>query len=276
MNTEEIELTLLLEGIFQQYGYDFRGYSPASIKRRLSQARTQFGCATFSSLQDRILHSPAMLPKLLGFLTVQVTEMFRDPTYFAAIRERIVPHLKTYPSVKVWVPGCSTGEEVYSMAILFAEEGLLERTLFYGTDINQASLEQAQSGIVSAERIPHFTRNYQLARGRGSLSDYYTAAYNRAVLDKKLTARIVFSDHSLVSDHVFAEVHFVSCRNVLIYFERPLQDRAVGLFKDSLVRRGFLGLGSKESLRFSAHASAFEELSRAERLFQRKDERAAT
>jgi chemotaxis protein methyltransferase CheR len=267
--TEEIELRLLLEAIYQAYQYDFRDYAQASLRRRLTQAREHFGVGTFSALQDLILHDPATLPRLLPFLTVQVSEMFRDPGYFLALRESVLPHLKTYPSLKVWVAGCAAGEEAYSLAILFREEGLENRALFYGTDINPEALQAAKKGVYALDRVAQFTKNYQQAGGRGSLADYYTAAYGGAVFEQRLRERIVFSDHSLVSDAVFAEVHLVSCRNVLIYFNRQLQDRAVGLFRDSLVRRGFLGLGGKESLRLSAHADAFQEVVRGERVYQK-------
>jgi chemotaxis protein methyltransferase CheR len=268
--TEEIELRLLVDALFQKYHYDFRDYSVASLKRRLVQARDRFGCATFSALQERVLHDPAVLPQMLGFLTVQVSEMFRDPSFFKTLREQVVPHLRTYPSLKVWVAGCSAGEELYSLAILFREEGLEERTLFYATDINTEALRKAEAGVFDIERIPLFTTNHQRAGGKSSLSKYYTAAYGNAVFDKTLRKRVVFSDHSLASDAVFAEAHLVCCRNVLIYFNRDLQDRAVGLFKDSLVRKGFLGLGAKESLHFSAHAGSFCEFARDERIYQKR------
>ena len=268
--TDDIELRLLLEAVYQRYHYDFRGYAMASVKRRLAQAREHFGCRSYSQLQERVLHDPAVLPELLGFLTVQVSELFRDPAYFRVIREKVVPHLRTYPSLKVWVAGCSAGEEVYSLAILFREEGLEDRTMFYGTDINPAALDKAAAGVLDLDRIPLYTENHRQSGGRSSLSDYYTAAYGAAVFDKSLRKRTVFSDHSLVSDAVFAEVQLVSCRNVLIYFDRELQDRAVGLFKDSLARKGFLGIGAKESLRFSRHADAFAEFDRAERIYQKR------
>jgi chemotaxis protein methyltransferase CheR len=268
--TEDIEIRLLLEGLFQKYDYDFRGYSMASLKRRLTQARSHFNCKTFSALQEVVLHQPEILPKLLSYLTVQVSEMFRDPSYFRAIREKVVPHLKTYPSLKVWVAGCSSGEELHSLAILFREEGLESRTIFYATDINHEALAKARAGVYDLERIAQFSENYVRSGATGSFADYYTAAYDAAVFDKKLRERTVFSDHSLVSDSVFAEVQFVSCRNVLIYFDRELQDRALGLFKDSLVRKGFLGLGSKENLRFSRHYSAFKEWVPRERIYQKE------
>jgi chemotaxis protein methyltransferase CheR len=268
--TEEIELTLLLEAIYQKYHYDFRDYARASLKRRLAQAKDRFGCRSFSLLQDRVLHDPAVLPQLLSLLTVQVSEMFRDPSYFRALRETVIPHLKTYPSLKVWVAGCSAGEELYSLVILFREEGLEERTLFYGTDIDAEALRKARAGVYGLDRIALFTENHRRSGGKSSLSDYYTAAYGAAAFDKSLRERAVFSDHSLVSDAVFAEVQLVSCRNVLIYFNKDLQDRALGLFRESLVRKGFLGLGAKESLRFSRHADAFSDFVPRERIYQKR------
>lgn len=268
---EDIEIRLLLEALHVRYQYDFRNYSMASIKRRLIEARRALGFATFSGMQEAMLHDDAMLPKLLGYLTVQVSEMFRDPSYFRALRETVIPHLRTYPSLKVWIAGCSRGEEVYSLAILFREEGLEDRTIFYATDINREALKAAESGVYDMERVPLFTGNHRESGGRSSLSDYYQAAYGRISLDRSLRRNVVFADHSLVSDAVFAEVHLVSCRNVLIYFDRTLQDRAIGLFRDSLVHRGFLGLGAKESLRFSHHAASFDEFSRSEKIYQRRD-----
>jgi len=267
----DLEIQLLLEALHQRYHYDFRHYARASIKRRLVQARDQMGFSSISALQERVLHEPSMLPRLLGYLTVQVSEMFRDPSYFLALREKVLPHLHTYPSLKVWIAGSSTGEEVYSLAILFKEEGLYDRTLFYATDINPDALAAAEAGVYGLDRIPKFTRNHRNAGGKSSLSDYYTAAYGRVVFDKSLRSRVVFSDHSLVTDAVFAEMHLISCRNVMIYFDRPLQDRAIGLFRDSLTRKGFLGLGSKESLRFSAHADAFSEFVAGEKIYQRRE-----
>jgi chemotaxis protein methyltransferase CheR len=268
----DIEFQLLIDAIYLKYHYDFRGYAAASLKRRVRTAMPHFGCQTLSQLQDRVLHDPAAFPVLLDSLTVQVSEMFRDPAYFRALREHVVPLLRTYPSLKVWVAGCSTGEEAYSLAILLREEGLLLRTIIYATDINPHALQKAETGIYEADRIAAFTGNHRTSGARSSLSDYYTAAYGRAAFDKSLKRHIVFSDHSLATDSVFAEVQLVSCRNVLIYFNRELQDRAVGLFREALCRKGFLGIGAKESLRFSAHAAAFTELVRNDRIFQKKDE----
>lgn len=268
--TDDIEVRLLLEAIFRQYHYDFRGYSMASLRRRLKLAKEHFRCDSYSQLQDKLLHDDNLLPELLAYLTVQVSEMFRDPSYFRALREKVVPHLMTYPSLKVWVAGCSAGEEVYSLAILFREVGLEDRTIFYATDINPDALRRAEMGVYPIDRIPLFSQNYQKSGGQGSLSDYYTAAYSAASFDKSLRKNIVFSDHSLVSDSGFAEMQLISCRNVLIYFDRPLQDRALRLFNDSLGRKGFLGLGAKESLRFSDVAPSFDDFSRDERIYQKR------
>ena len=268
---EDIEIQLLLEALFQRYHYDFRHYARASIKRRLTQARERMDFASISAMQEGLLHDPSLLPRLMDYLTVQVSEMFRDPSYFRALREQVLPHLRTYPSLKVWVAGCSQGEELYSLSILFREEGLDQRTLFYATDINPEALRAAEAGVYSLDRIRKFTQNHQKSGAKTSLSDYYTADYGRAVFDKSLRSRVVFSDHSLVTDAVFAEMHLISCRNVLIYFDRALQDRAIGLFRDSLARKGFLGLGSKESLRFSDHAGAFADFVREEKIYQRRE-----
>jgi chemotaxis protein methyltransferase CheR len=265
----DIELRLLVEAVYLRYGHDFRDYAQASLRRRVLQARDRMGAASISALQERVLHDPQQFAQLLQYLTVPVSEMFRDPAYFLAIRRHLVPVLRTYASLKVWVAGCSTGEEAYSMAILLAEEGLLQRTILYATDINHASLDQARRGIFGLDAMQGYTRNYQRAGGQRSFSDYYTAAYGGALLDKSLRDAITFADHSLATDAVFSETQFVSCRNVLIYFNRRLQDRALGLFTESLSNRAFLGLGSKETLDFSAYAHRFEAVSRPERLYRR-------
>ncbi len=266
---EDIEIRLLLEALYVRYHYDFRNYAMASVKRRLRQAREQLGFPTVSAIQERVLHDETMLPRLLGYLTVQVSEMFRDPSYFRAIREKVVPHLKTYPSLKIWIAGCSGGEELYSFVILFREEGLEDRTIFYATDINQEALRIAEAGVYDLDRMQLFTQNHRASGGKSSLSDYYTTGYGRATFDRSLKERVVFSDHSLVTDAVFGEMNLISCRNVMIYFDRPLQDRAISLFKDSLARKGFLGIGAKESLRFSAHANAFTDVVREEKIYQK-------
>ena len=266
----DIEFQLLVDAIYHRYHYDFRGYAAASLRRRLRAALSRFQCESVSQLQDRVMHEPKIFPALLDHLTVQVSEMFRDPAHFRALREQVVPLLRTYPSLKVWVAGCSSGEEAYSLAILLREEGLLSRALIYATDINPHTLQRAEAGIYSIDRIAGFTINHRESGGTSSLSDYYTAAYGRAILDKSLRDRIVFSDHSLATDSVFAEVHLVSCRNVLIYFNRELQNRALGLFRDSLCRDGFLGIGSKESLRFTSVAGAFQAFVPNERIYRKR------
>ncbi|QNN45203.1 protein-glutamate O-methyltransferase CheR [Thermomonas brevis] len=266
----DLEVRLLLEAVFQRYHHDFRDYAMASVRRRVRQAMQRLDCARVADLQHLVLHEPEAFAQTLPFFTVQVSEMFRDPAYFLALRVHVVPILRTYPSIKIWVAGCSTGEEVWSLAILLAEEGLLERTLIYATDINPQALRAGEAATYESSRVAGFSRNYQAAGGTGSLSDYYSSAYGRAVFDRRLRKHAVFADHSLATDAVFSEVHLVSCRNVLIYFNAGLQDRAVGLFRDALVHRGFLGLGSKESLRFGANADAFEPLVAAQKLFRKR------
>ncbi len=269
--TSDIELQLLVEAVRLKYHYDFRDYAGASLKRRLGAALSHFGCASLSQLQHQLLHEPSVFPKLLDFLTVQVSDMFRDPAYFAALRAEVLPLLRTYPSPRIWIAGCSTGEEAYSMAVLLREEGLLAKSRIYATDINPTALQTARDGLYDIDRMAGFTENHRRSGGHSSLSDHYTAAYGRATFDKALKERIVFSDHSLATDAVFAEVQLVSCRNVLIYFNRALQDRALGLFHEALCRKGFLGIGSRESLRFSNHADAFDEVDRQNRILRKKD-----
>jgi chemotaxis protein methyltransferase CheR len=270
--TVDIELRLLAEAVSLRYGHDFREYSGASFKRRMLYALGQMNLPTVSALQERILHEPDTFSQLLQYLTVPVSEMFRDPSYFRALRQHVVPVLRTYASFKVWVAGCSTGQEAYSLAILLQEEGLLERAMVYATDINPASLDKGRQGIYPLDTMQLYTANYQQAGGLKSFSDYYTAGYGGALFDKRLRDAITFADHSLATDSVFSETQLVSCRNVLIYFNRKLQDRALGLFHDSLSHRGFLGLGSRESLDFSAYKDAFEPVSKADRLFRKKAE----
>ncbi len=270
VRTADIEQRLLIDAIYHRYHYDFRGYAQASLRRRLNAALIRFDCQTVSQLQDRVLHEPTVFPALLEYLTVQVSDMFRDPGYFQSLRTDVVPLLRTYPSLKVWVAGCSAGEEVYSLAILLHEEGLLDRTLIYGTDINPHALRAAESGVFDMARVAAFSENHARSGARSSLSDYYTARYGRVVFDKSLREHMVFSDHSLATDSVFAEMHLVSCRNVLIYFERALQNRALGLFREALCHRGFLGLGSKESLRFSDQTEAFEDFVAEDRIYRKK------
>ncbi len=266
----DIELTLLLEAIFQQYHCDFRGYALSSLRRRMHHAMQRFAAASLSELQGRVLHDAQAMSVLLGYLTVQVSDMFRDPTHFLALRRDVLPILATYPSFKIWIAGCSSGEEFYAMAILLEEEGLLDRAMIYATDVNDEALRKAQAGVYALDRVAGFSHNYAEAGGKGSLSDWYTAAYNGVIFDKRLRRNVVFSDHSLATDGDFTQTHLVLCRNVLIYFERPLQDRAIALFAQSLVPRGFLALGSKESLGVPSRAPFFETFDRHERIYRKK------
>jgi chemotaxis protein methyltransferase CheR len=265
----DIELRMLMEAVYLKYNYDFRDYTGASQKRRVLVALRAMECDTVSALQARVLRDPQAFAQLLQYLTIPVTEMFRDPEYYEAVRTQVVPFLRTYPSLKIWIAGCSTGEEVWSMAILLQEEGLLERSLVYATDINPQSLEAARRGVFPLDRMRLYTENYQKAGGTRAFSDYYTAAYGGALFDRSLVENVTFADHSLATDSVFSETHFVSCRNVMIYFNRRLQNRVLGLFHESLCHRGFLGLGSKESIDFSSYAQRFETLSKRERLFRK-------
>ncbi|MET0983008.1 MAG: CheR family methyltransferase [Telluria sp.] len=265
----DIELRMLVEAVYLKYNYDFRDYTGASQKRRVIVAMRAMECETVSDLQAKVLHQPEAFAQLLQYLTIPVTEMFRDPEFYAAVRNQVVPHLETYPSLKLWVAGCSTGEEVYSLAILLHEEGLLERSIIYATDINPESLEAARRGVFPLDRMRLYTENYQKAGGKRAFSDYYTAAYGGALFERSLVENVTFADHSLATDTVFSETHFISCRNVMIYFNRRLQNRVLGLFHESLCHRGFLALGSKESIDFSSHATHFESIARRERIFRK-------
>jgi chemotaxis protein methyltransferase CheR len=265
----EEEVTGFLEAIHERYHYDFRHYAKASVKRRLRAAETALGAESITTLEKRVLADGSLFTRLLQYLTVPTSEMFRDPRFFRTMREQVVPILTTYPSLRIWVAGCSTGEELYSIAILLREEGLLERSILYATDINPEALRRAEAGIYAIGRAPAFSENYRAAGGKGTLSDYYSAGYGSIVFDRSLRKNVVFSDHSLATDSVFAEVQVVTCRNVLIYFDRTLQERALGLMNDALCRRGFLGLGTKESVRFSSCASNFQEMIAGDRWYQR-------
>jgi chemotaxis protein methyltransferase CheR len=255
--TDERELAMFLDTVYRRFHYDFRNYAPSSLRRRLAAAQARFGCATLSELGVRLLHDDSLFPGVIRCLTVPVTDLFRDPEYFATLRRDIVPLLRTYPSLRVWIAGCSTGEEAYSFAILLHEEGLLDNAIIYATDINPGSLRTAETGLYAIDRITAFADNHWRSGARAALSEHYTAAYGAAVFNRRLRKKIVFSDHSLATDGSFAEMQLISCRNVMIYFDHTLQERALALFKDSLCRRGFLGLGSRESLRFTSHERDF-------------------
>jgi chemotaxis protein methyltransferase CheR len=260
----------LLAEIYQRYDYDFRDYAMSSVRRRLATAMIKFDFKSILQLREKLMQDADFFVALLQYLTVPTSEMFRDPAYFLNFREKVVPILKTYPSVRFWVAGCSTGEELYSYAILLREENLLDRTTIYATDINPVSLKKAESGIFHADRLKEYSLSYQKSGGKGTLADYFAVAYDAAMVDKTLRKNVVFADHSLATDSVFGEMQVVSCRNVMIYFNKDLQDRAIGLFHESLVFGGFLGIGSKESLKFSNWANHFSEFSKAERIYQRR------
>jgi chemotaxis protein methyltransferase CheR len=266
---EQIEIELLLEGIYRQYGFDFRSYAYASIRRRLWKRIEEEGLATVTDLQNRVLHEPEMMEKLLLDLSINVTAMFRDPQFYRVFREQVVPRLRTYPFIRVWHAGCATGEEVYSMAMLLEEEGLYERSRIYATDINEVVLQKAKSGIFPIERMQEYTENYIAAGGKRSFSDYYTAKYDGALFSPALTKNVVFSQHNLVTDRSFSEFNVILCRNVLIYFDKTLQSRVLTLFYDSLAMFGILALGSKESLRFSPYEECYEQINGPEKIYRK-------
>jgi len=254
---EDLALDALLATIYARYHYDFRGYARASLHRRVGNAMARIGVDTVPELTTRIGSDPQAFADLLPWFTVQLSDLFRDPEYWLYFRTQIAPLLGTYPSRKLWVAGCSTGEEAYSFAIVLAEEGLLDRTLIYATDIFGQSLRTAEAGTYDLDRMRAFTENHRNSGATRSLSEWYTTTEHGARFDKSLREHIVFADHSLATDTVFAECQVVSCRNVLIYFNQVLQDRALGLFRDSLVRHGWLGLGPKETVEFSQHKRSF-------------------
>lgn len=266
---ERIEIDLLLEGIFRQYGFDFRSYAYSSLKRRLWKRIAAEGLQSISELQARVLHDSNVMEKLLLDLSINVSAMYRDPVFYRCFREKVVPVLRTYPFIRIWHAGCSMGEEVYSMAILLEEEGLYDRTRIYATDINEVVLQTAKSGIYPIDKMQEYTQNYVRAGGTRAFSDYYTARYDAAIFNAPLSRNVVFSQHNLVTDRSFAEFHVILCRNVMIYFDRKLQERVHALFYESLVPFGYLGLGSKESLRFSKYETCYEQIDRREKLYRR-------
>jgi chemotaxis protein methyltransferase CheR len=266
---ERVEIELLLEGIFRRYGFDFRSYAYSSIRRRLWKRVHAEGLQTVSALQERVLHDSQAMQRLLLDLTVNVTSMFRDPNFFLTFRREVIPLLSTYPFIRVWHAGASTGEEVFSMAILLQEEGLYDRSRIYATDINEVVLERAKSGIFPLERMQEYTENYIRAGGTRSFSEYYTAKYDGALFNQSLLENVVFSQHNLVTDRSFNEFTVILCRNVLIYFDKALQTRVHQLLYDSLVMLGFLCLGSKESLKFSAYEGCYEQLVAGEKIYRK-------
>ncbi|MDP2227611.1 MAG: protein-glutamate O-methyltransferase CheR [Moraxellaceae bacterium] len=270
LSPEEIELQLLLEAIYLRYGYDFRSYSRASLRRRVHQHLLLAHYDNISVLIHDILHRSDAFAALLSNLTINVTEMFRDPDFYRAFREHVVPVLRTHPFLKIWHAGCATGEEIYSMAILLEEEGLYERCQIYATDIDKEVLEKARKGIFQIGDLRKYTDNYQRAGGKASLADYYTAKYDNVIMDPRLKRNVIFADHDLATDQVFGEMQVILCRNVIIYFNRDLQNRVFRLFYDSLDIGGTLCLGSKESMRFASCADQFDVIEKHQRIYRRR------
>ncbi len=269
---ENIEIELFLQAIYMKFGYDFRNYGKAHIKRRVRHRLSVSGFNNISELIHKMLYDPVFYQEILQDLSITVTEMFRDPDFYISIRKEVVALLQTYPFLKIWHAGCATGEEVYSMAILLKEEGLLKRSQIYATDFNQIALQKARNGIYPIDRIKEYTQNYQKSGGKASFSDYYNARYESVILDESLKENIVFADHNLVTDGVFGEMNMIICRNVMIYFDKDLQNKVIKLFFDSLVPGGFLCLGSKESLRFGIHASKFDATIEKQKIYRKKFE----
>ena len=268
---EEIEIDLLLEAIHRRYGYDFRDYARASLRRKVRQIAGNAGVASISALIPRLLHEPELFAGAVGTFSTPVTEMFRDPPFFRFVRETVVPYLRTWPFVRIWVAGCATGEEVYSLAILLKEEGLYERCTLFATDFVDPVLRQARDGVYPLRSMKTNTANYQKAGGRRAFSDYYHADYDAVIMDAGLRENITFANHNLVTDGVFSEVHLILCRNVLIYFNSALQQRVLELFHASLLHGGFLALGSKESLRSGGFQDMFQELEPTWKVYRRID-----
>jgi chemotaxis protein methyltransferase CheR len=266
---ERIEVQVLLEAIYQHYGFDFRGYAPGSLKRRLWRRAYAEKVETMSALQDRVLHDPAVMERLLLDLSINVTSMFRDPSFFRAMRDRVVPLLRTYPFIRIWNAGCSTGEETFSLAILLREEGLYDRARIYATDINDKVLERARAGVFPLEKMRDYTENYIHAGGTEAFSSYYTAEGHSAHFDSALMDQVVFAQHNLVSDAPFNEFNLIVCRNVMIYFGKALQDRVHELFYESLDTFGILALGHKESIKFTKYEDRYEALDAPEKLYRK-------
>lgn len=265
---EDVELELFTRALQLRHGYDFSGYARASLKRRALTLVEQLRFGNLSELTGQLLRDDALLPQVVAGLSVPVSDMFRNPPVFKALREQVLPVLASWPRINIWQAGCAHGEEVYSLAILLEEAGLYERSTIYATDFSDAALARAQEGIFSLRDARAYSENYLAAGGKRSLSDYYHARYERIKLDERLKRNISFANHNLVADGVFCEAHLILCRNVLIYFGNELQNQVLGLFRDSLVRGGFLCLGNKESLDFAPAGQAFTAVNARARLFR--------
>lgn len=270
IDTIDNDIAILLEIIYQQYGYDFREYSKAHIKRRIKNRMMLSGIHSVNKINSQVKVDKVFAAVLLQDLSIKVTEMFRDPEFYISLRENIIPLLKTYPFIKIWHAGCSTGEEVYSMSILLHEEGLINRTTIYATDFNQLALNHAKEGIFSNKLIKEYTQNYQISGGKESFSTYYTADDNNVIMNNALKTNIVWANHNLVTDSVFAEVHLILCRNVMIYFEKSLQNKVHNLFYESLIEGGILCLGSKEGLQFIEVFNKYKYVDKAQRIYKKR------
>jgi chemotaxis protein methyltransferase CheR len=269
-NVEDLEIQLLLDGILHRYGYDFRHYAPASLRRRIRSIVEKEAVPSISALQERILREPATMARFITSLSVPVTAMFRDPSFYRALRSEVLPMLRTYPFVRIWHAGCSTGEEVYSLAIVLMEENLYDRCRIYATDLSDAMLQRATKGIYDLSRMRDYTHNYQLFGGQQDFSSYYTADHERVIFSPRLRKNIVFSQHNLVSDGPFNEFNLILCRNVMIYFDRTLRDQVLRLLDASLCRFGVMGIGRKETLEFSSIANRYSELPSRTRLYRKE------
>ena len=267
--TEALEVDLLLAGVAERYGYDFRGYSRASLMRRVRHAASREGVSTVSALQDRVLHDPRSMARFIERVAVHTTSMFRDPEVYLALRNEIIPLLRTYPFIRIWHAGCSSGEEVYSLAILLHEAGVYDRCRLYATDFSDSVIERARKGIFPISAMRDYTLAYQKAGGRGDFSAYYETDARHAVIRQSLRRHTVFSQHNLVSDSAFNEFHLILCRNVMIYFGRELRERVHDLLYTSLGNFGVLSIGKKESLHFTPFEDRFQELGADLRLYRR-------
>lgn len=269
-DSSDLEISLLLEAVYRKYGYDFRQYSKAHIRRRIMNRMKLSRLEDVSHVQSKVLKDETFAYELIQDLSITVTEMFRDQEFYKSLRENVIPILKTYPFVKIWHAGCATGEEAYSIAIIMQEEGLYDRTTIYATDFNQHALNRAKEGIFSNALMKEYTINYQLSGGKESFSNYYTSVYDNVIMNQLLKKNIVWANHNLVTDGVFAEVHLILCRNVLIYFNTNLQNKVQKLFHDSLISGGILCLGSKEGLRFTDYAEKYTELDKTQRIYKKR------
>ena len=266
---EELEIQLLLDGLYENYGYDFRDYAPGTLKRRIWESIRRERLSSVTGLLEKILHDPACMIRFVRDISISVSTMFRDPGFFVVFRNEVVPMLKTYPFIRIWHTGCAKGEEVYSMAILLHEEGLYDRCRIYATDMNADVIQQAQNGIFPLKQMQDYTRNYIASGGKRTFSEYYTARYGNAIIRPWLKKNIVFSKHCLTTDGPFNEFNAILCRNVIIYFNSSLQARVHDLFYNCLTMFGFLGLGRKESIRFTPHESCYKVLKQHEMIYKK-------